>query len=117
MEDRRVRIERVVEGDQRQLLVLDLDQARGLVRGGLALGGDGGHAISDHPNAVDRQRRPVLQSSTQADEADVGAGQHRVDARHRAGGAACRSRRCAHAGRGLRVYAIQSMPGRRTSAV
>jgi hypothetical protein len=82
MEDRRVRLDGILRAeDAWQCFVLHLDEARGSFGAVLALGGDGGDAIADHPHAVGGEHGPVLQPSADTRGADIRSGQDGMDAR------------------------------------
>ena len=102
VQERRVGSERLLGvGDGRQGLVLDLDQARGVLRDVAGRRDDAGNRLADEANLLGRQHRPVvghdlLSRQAGGDRRDVryvfrgqherdslvGAGRRRVDLRH-----------------------------------
>src|ERR1051326_6126312 len=82
LEDRRVIVERIGEGDQRQLFVLDFDQSRCLFGRIPTLRRYRGDPIADHAHAVRCQRRPVEQAAAKPHRADVRPGQYRLHSRY-----------------------------------
>ena len=82
--------QRVLDGHQGgQRLVLDLDQLARPLRGLFIDRGDGGQGVAHHPDLVHAERFLVLRhgKDSELDARQVRAGDHRIDARQRAGAA------------------------------
>jgi hypothetical protein len=84
VDQRRARLERVVRvGEDRQVLVLDLDQFQRRLGDGLRLRRDGGDLVAQAAHAVGFQREVVLGDADRALPGHVGGGDHRMHAGQR----------------------------------
>ena len=117
VQDDRIRQQRRIGIEQpRQLLVFDVDRGdRGF--GDLRrFGRHGGDELADEADAVDREHRPVTQAAAEVVVADVAAGEHGVNARHRARGRRV-DRDDLRVGHRARRKSAHNIPGIRKSAV